>query len=707
MIVGPTKLPSDGPHAKRCRGKAGRDSSPLEDEGGRVPKRHGVAAPSTARCETANCRGNAWSVSTNRGGLKPGFVRVRRVNLPERRSATTGQVASKGFSLPNAATSMARGYPASSGRATSAMGISVSVKALRASGSAHSGAITIKSLSRLSERTSEATARHSSTCGNRLEKKTFAPSSSSPKSGIASHKYLAWPVNVRMLIESGVKPRFEARTRAGREMARCPASTPTGECAIQPDRGRPYKNQNGGFRAHSSAKTAAFPSRNSARGRRAAGRRAGFHRHVDLHGGIRLRLERRGEARADLERRVGVRGHDGLSTFERRLDARGDPLELALHADGDLEQGRQVLLERGLELGGGSGVDRSLDLGRDDRRLALGFAVHFGVAVRLALRAHLWRLDLAAALRLLELRAAVARAGAFALALGLHGAGRIALTLALRFARRVGFAGALAVAGACAFTLGVLAVALSVAGAIALTGNFARTFTLAGAATGAFALGAGFHVAGAFALGVALAAQLATFTGDLGRTGLDVGVALAGAVSHRVDGGATNRRLDVDLELHAGLGLDLAEDLHGGGARCVRLLAGALFLRLQVRVGRAQVFGEIAACGSDLRFDVRADLLQMSAGGERAFRLALELTLEPKVGVHDCICVCDVRRTTAGNTRDCRRAGDALHVATVNNHGKSQNQAGTKPSSRRLASEHRYSPPRAPSLKGHDISERR
>src|SRR6478752_7988818 len=246
MIVGPTKLPSDGPHAKRCRGKAGRDSSPLEDEGGRVPKRHGVAAPSTARCETANCRGNAWSVSTNRGGLKPGFVRVRRVNLPERRSATTGQVASKGFSLPNAATSMARGYPASSGRATSAMGISVSVKALRASGSAHSGAITIKSLSRLSERTSEATARHSSTCGNRLEKKTFAPSSSSPKSGIASHKYLAWPVNVRMLIESGVKPRFEARTRAGREMASCPASTPTGEPAIQPDRGRPYKNQNGG-----------------------------------------------------------------------------------------------------------------------------------------------------------------------------------------------------------------------------------------------------------------------------------------------------------------------------------------------------------------------------------------------------------------------------------------------------------------------------
>src|SRR6185369_6234763 len=408
--------------------------------------------------------------------------------------------------------------------------------------------------------------------------------------------------------------------------------------------------------------------------------------------GLGLRLDRGGEAGADLERRVGVRGHDGLRAFERGFDAGGDALELALHADGHLEQRRQVLLERGLDLGGRSSVRGGFDLGGYDRRLALDLAVHFRVAVRFALRAHLRRLDLTAALRLFELDAAAARAGAFALAVGFVRAGGVALALALGFAHRVGCAGALAVAGACALALGVLTVALAVAGAVALAGDFTGTFALAGAAAGAFALGARVELTRAFALGVALAAQLATLAGDLGRTGLDGRITLASAVSHGVDGGVANRGFDVHLELGAGLGLDLAQDLHGHVAGRFRLLAGAVFFRLQISVAGAQVFGQIAARGGDLGFDVRADLLQICAGRECALRFAFELTLEAEVRVHDGAGVCDVRRAAAGNTRHCRRAGDALHVATVNNHGKSQNQAGTKPSSRRLASEHRYSP---------------
>src|SRR6185369_13616307 len=253
-------------------------------------------------------------------------------------------------------------------------------------------------------------------------------------------------------------------------------------------------------------------------------------------------------------------------------------LELALHADGHLEQRRQVLLERGLDLGGRSSVRGGFDLGGYDRRLALDLAVHFRVAVRFALRAHLRRLDLTAALRLFELDAAAARAGAFALAVGFDRAGGVAFGLA----HRVGFAGALAVAGACALALGVLTVALAVAGAVALAGDFTGTFALAGAAAGAFALGARVELTRAFALGVALAAQLATLAGDLGRTGLDGRITLASAVSHGVDGGVANRGFDVHLELGAGLGLDLAQDLHGHVAGRFRLLAGAVFFRLQI-----------------------------------------------------------------------------------------------------------------------------
>src|SRR6478735_7399302 len=349
---------------------------------------------------------------------------------------------------------------------------------------------------------------------------------------------------------------------------------------------------------------------------RPARRRAGLHRHVDLHRSFSLRLDRRGEASADLERRVGVRSHDGLCAFERGFDAGDDAFELALHADAHLEQSRQVLLERGLDLGSSSGVRRGFDLGRDDGRLALGLGIHFSVAVSLAFRAHLRRLDLAAALRLFELGAAVAAAGTFALALGLHRARGVAFALALGLAHRVRLASALA--------LGVLAVALAVAGAVALARDFAGTLTLAGAAAGAFALRARFDVAGAFALRVTLAAQLATFTGDLGGTGFDVRVALAGAVGHGVDGGVADRGLEVDLELRARLGLGLTEDLDRRVAGRFGFLARAVFLRLQICVGRTQVFGQIAACGSNFGFHVRADLLQIRAGGQSALRLAFE-----------------------------------------------------------------------------------
>ncbi len=84
------------------------------------------------------------SVSTKSAGLKLGFLRVRKLNLPNCCSASNGQPSSNGLSFPAAEISIARRNPASSGRATSAMGISESLNALRASGSAHSGAITIR-----------------------------------------------------------------------------------------------------------------------------------------------------------------------------------------------------------------------------------------------------------------------------------------------------------------------------------------------------------------------------------------------------------------------------------------------------------------------------------------------------------------------------------------------------------------------------------
>src|SRR6185503_13293567 len=94
-------------------------------------------------------------------------------------------------------------------------------------------------------------------------------------------------------------------------------------------------------------------------------------------------------------------------------------LEARLHAERDLEDRRQVLLESNLELAERFRVRVRSRFDRDSSRLALDLRAHLGIAVCLALCADLRRLDLAFALRLFVLDRAATGAGAFALALGL------------------------------------------------------------------------------------------------------------------------------------------------------------------------------------------------------------------------------------------------------------------------------------------------
>src|SRR5690606_30702194 len=273
--------------------------------------------------------------------------------------------------------------------------------------------------------------------------------------------------------------------------------------------------------------------RSAGRGRSAGGS-AGLDRHVDRDRGLRLCVERRGEAARDLRRGRPTALERRAHALERRLHVARHALEAALHAHADLEQRREVLLERCLEGLPGLHVGSALSLHEDLSRTTLEVRADLGVAVRLALGAHLRRLHGPGATRLLELDAALTRAGPGAFALRLHRAARAAIALALPVAGRVHLPGAGAFAHPGALALRVLAVALAVAGALAGARDFALALAATARGASALTLGASLHGALAFALAGALTAQLPALALDLGFTGLHGGVALGGAIGHGV-----------------------------------------------------------------------------------------------------------------------------------------------------------------------------
>ena len=111
------------------------------------------------------------------------------------------------------------------------------------------------------------------------------------------------------------------------------------------------------------------------------------------------------------------------------------------------------------------------------------------------------------------------------------------------------------------------------------------------------------------------------------------------------------RRLDIEDDLALDLGLELANQLGGDVASGFRLLARAVFLRLQIVVFGAEILGQVATGRDDFAFDVSRDGLHVSTSSQRCFDFAFELTLEAKVRAHDRRSVSDVRGATARSSR--------------------------------------------------------
>src|SRR5262249_34484455 len=153
------------------------------------------------------------------------------------------------------------------------------------------------------------------------------------------------------------------------------------------------------------------------------------------------------------------------------------------------------------------------------------------------------------------------------------------------------------------------AVTLAVALAVAAAAETGFTVALALGRARALALGARLDAAGTLALGVAGAADLAALALHLGAAGLDLRVAARRAVRHRVDGRRALGLLRLDLVLALGVGFEVSDELCCRVACGLGLLARALALRRDIRVGGSEILRQVRAGHGDIALDLRRELL--------------------------------------------------------------------------------------------------